>query len=110
MDMCPVVSYVEYVTALLPRILVALVLEFLVVVMQHIFSLTLLKKVASMVVVVPWAARFVCFKKMQKPRNKRVLEENGLVKRYSSRPQRAHSYENDALDYANGLQQISRVR
>lgn len=53
-------------------------------------------------------------KKIQKPRNKSILQENGLVKRYSSRPQRlqgtsSHAYENDALDYASALQQISRV-
>ncbi|XP_062091293.1 uncharacterized protein LOC133797417 [Humulus lupulus] len=51
--------------------------------------------------------------KSQKSRNKSVLVEKGLVKKFPTRPQQTHGttvypHDYDSLDYANGLQQVSR--
>ena len=53
-------------------------------------------------------------KKSHKARNKSILAENGLVSKFSSRPQQSHRtsilhpHESDALENFYGLQQISR--
>ncbi|KAK7824611.1 vacuolar protein sorting-associated protein 8 like protein, partial [Quercus suber] len=53
-------------------------------------------------------------KKSHKARNKSILAENGLVSKFSSRPQQSHGtsilhpHESDALENFYGLQQISR--
>nr|XP_023896614.1 vacuolar protein sorting-associated protein 8 homolog isoform X1 [Quercus suber]XP_023896615.1 vacuolar protein sorting-associated protein 8 homolog isoform X2 [Quercus suber] len=53
-------------------------------------------------------------KKSHKSRNKSILAENGLVSKFSSRPQQSHGtsilhpHESDALENFYGLQQISR--
>lgn len=55
-------------------------------------------------------------KKSQKARSKSILPENGLVSKFSSRPQQSHGtslshrYESDASENPYGLQQISRVK
>lgn len=52
-------------------------------------------------------------KNTQRSRNKTVLAENGLVSKFSSRPQQSlgttlHSHESDTSDNSNGIQQLSR--
>ncbi|KAL5572209.1 hypothetical protein UlMin_021806 [Ulmus minor] len=52
-------------------------------------------------------------KKSQKSRNKSVIVDNGLVKKFSSRTQQVHGtnifpHDNDTSEYGYGLQQLSR--